>query len=100
MNTMVINNHRKHAHMGDLCMTEAILFKEHIQTLHTEGLHLEVDLTAAEKIDLVGINSMAMLHNHFSENGAQIIFTITENGPVHDVLKLTKFDSIFFLQYA
>lgn len=84
---------------GDLKMTEAILFKDKIEKLCQPDVKIEVDLTDSKKSDLVGVNSLVMLHLIYGRNNSEISYIIKKDSELDDLLKLTKFDEILTITY-
>lgn len=86
-------------HKGDLRMTEAILFKDKIEKLCQPDSVLEVNLTESKKSDLVGVNSLVMLHLIYGRNNSEIHYTIKRDSELDELLQMTKFDEILHLTY-
>ena len=90
-----------HQVIGDFTSQKAIEVKNTLTDSVEKGnTNLLIDLTKTSDVDVVGINTLAMIYKQVRSKNGNLIIHLTKDSHLSEMLHLTKFEKIFTLIYS
>jgi len=86
---------------GYLTSMSAIDFKKDLLSIIEErNTDCYIDISSLQRMDITGVNALAMAHKSAIRNGQKIVLICKEEHPTKEIMLLTKFNQYFNFQRA
>jgi anti-anti-sigma factor len=90
----------RHQIIGDFTSQKAIEVKNNLSNLIEIGnANLLIDCTKASEIDVVGINTLAIIYKQLRSKNGTLTIHLNKDSHLSKMLHLTKFEKVFTLIY-